>query len=62
MPLIFIALFNIEEFCGFDWGSDVKNMKHHGSVQPPIYQLKDVSTKVNVAVDCKCHTLFSIMM
>jgi len=35
-----------KNYGGFDWGSDEKNMAHHGSVDPPVYNLKNVNTKV----------------
>ena len=43
---IFWHFYIQEEFCGFDWGTDDKNLKHHGSTVPPSYHLKDVNTKV----------------
>lgn len=31
---------------GFDWGNDKDNIQHHGQPEPPVYNLRDVNTKV----------------
>jgi len=33
-------------FRGMDWGSDERNIQHHGSKTPPTYQLGDVTAKI----------------
>jgi len=33
-------------FGGFDWGSTEKNIQHHGTAQPPQYDLSKINTKV----------------
>lgn len=35
-----------KRFGGLDWGSEEKNLAHHGSVAPPLYRLEDVNTKI----------------
>ena len=35
-----------ESYGGYDWGSEEKNLLHHGSPQPPSYSLKNVTAKV----------------
>ena len=32
---------------GYDWGSEEKNLLHHGSPVPPSYSLKNVTAKVS---------------
>ena len=32
---------------GYDWGSEEKNLLHHGSPAPPSYSLKNVTAKVS---------------
>ena len=36
-----------ESYGGYDWGSEEKNLLHHGSPQPPSYSLKNVTAKVH---------------
>merc|ERR1712037_1031153 len=31
-----------KRFAGLDWGSDEKNIAHHGTPEPPVYNLRDV--------------------
>ena len=38
-----------ERFAGLDWGNDEKNIAHHGTPEPPVYNLRDVNTKVKSA-------------
>ena len=35
-----------ERFAGLDWGNDEKNIAHHGTPEPPVYDLRNVNTKV----------------
>jgi len=35
-----------KRFAGLDWGSDEKNIAHHGTPEPPVYDLRNVNTKV----------------
>jgi len=35
-----------KNFAGLDWGSDEKNIAHHGTPEPPVYNLRNVNTKV----------------
>jgi len=35
-----------KSFGAMDWGTDERNMAHHGTVTPPVYHLKDVNTKI----------------
>lgn len=35
---------NSGAFQGYDWGSDKKNIEHHGTASPPVYNLGDVIT------------------
>ena len=35
-----------ERFAGLDWGNDEKNILHHGTPEPPVYDLHNVNTKV----------------
>jgi len=35
-----------KRFGGLDWGSEEKNLAHHGAAQPPLYDLTKVNTKV----------------
>ena len=37
-----------ERFAGLDWGNDEKNIAHHGTPEPPVYNLRDVNTKVKI--------------
>merc|ERR1719228_169864 len=35
-----------KRFGALDWGTDAKNLAHHGSTTPPLYRLEDVNTRV----------------
>merc|ERR1712172_357085 len=35
-----------KRFAGLDWGNDEKNILHHGTPEPPTYDLRNVNTKV----------------
>jgi len=35
-----------KRYSGFDWGSKEKNQAHHGTDEPPLYNLKDVNARV----------------
>jgi len=35
-----------KRFAGLDWGNDEKNILHHGTPEPPVYDLHNVNTKV----------------
>jgi len=35
-----------KRFGGLDWGDDEKNIFHHGTAEPPTYDLQNVNTKV----------------
>merc|ERR1711953_826988 len=35
-----------KRFAGLDWGNDEKNIAHHGTPEPPVYNLRDVNTKI----------------
>jgi len=35
-----------KRFGGLDWGSEEKNLAHHGAAEPPLYDLTKVNTKV----------------
>lgn len=37
---------NSKDFGGMDWGDDDLNMQHHGTVDPPSYDLTKVNTKI----------------
>jgi len=37
---------NTKTFSGFDWGSEEKNLEHHGLPKPPLYNLRDVNTPI----------------
>jgi len=37
---------NVQDFVGFDWGSEEANMEHHGQPTPPKYILEDVNTPI----------------
>ena len=37
---------------GYDWGSEEKNLLHHGTPVPPSYSLKNVTAKVSQKI-CK---------
>ena len=41
-----VTLYILERFGGLDWGDDEKNILHHGTAEPPIYDLQNVNTKV----------------
>ena len=36
-------------FGGYDWGSEEKNLLHHGSPVPPSYSLENVTAKASPA-------------
>ena len=40
------TLYILERFGGLDWGDDEKNILHHGTAEPPTYDLQKVNTKV----------------
>merc|ERR550519_1146013 len=35
-----------KRFGGLDWGSEEKNLAHHGAAEPPLYDLSKVNTEV----------------
>merc|ERR1719244_1078257 len=35
-----------KQFGAMDWGTDERNIAHHGTATPPLYHLKDVNTRV----------------
>jgi len=37
---------NNKEFMGMNWGDDELNIQHHGTVEPPKYDLSKINTKV----------------
>ena len=37
----------VGSYGGYDWGSEEKNLLHHGSPVPPSYSLKNVTAKVS---------------
>ena len=41
-------IFPTETFRGFDWGTREKNIQHHGTIEPPQYDLSKVNTKVTL--------------
>ena len=41
-----VTLYILERFGGLDWGDDEKNILHHGTAEPPTYDLQNVNTKV----------------
>ena len=41
-----MTLYILERFGGLDWGDDEKNILHHGTAEPPTYDLQNVNTKV----------------
>ena len=41
-----VTLYILERFGGLDWGDDEKNILHHGTAEPPTYDLQKVNTKV----------------
>ena len=41
-----VTLYILERFGGLDWGGDEKNILHHGTAEPPTYDLHNVNTKV----------------
>jgi len=38
--------YKYKHFGGFDWGTEERNLAHHGTAQPPLYNLANVNTKV----------------
>lgn len=36
-----------DTFSGFDWGTEEKNIEHHGTTKPPQYDLSKINTKVS---------------
>ena len=36
-------MISTETFGGFDWGSTEKNIQHHGTAQPPKYDLSSLT-------------------
>ena len=44
----YIQEINVQDFVGFDWGSEEANMEHHGQPTPPKYILEDVNTPVSI--------------
>ena len=47
--LVFLLLIFVlaGSYGGYDWGSEEKNLLHHGSPAPPSYSLKNVTAKVS---------------
>ena len=43
----FITLVSAGSYGGYDWGSEEKNLLHHGLPVPPSYSLKNVTAKVS---------------
>ena len=41
-----VTLYILERFGGLDWGDNEKNILHHGTAEPPTYDLQNVNTKV----------------
>merc|ERR1712002_504640 len=35
-----------KRYGGFDWGSSDKNLAHHGTIEPPLYNLRNVNTRI----------------
>jgi len=46
--LQFVQSAKRKSYGGYDWGSEEKNLLHHGSPQPPSYSLKNVTAKVAI--------------
>ena len=47
---------------GYDWGSEEKNLLHHGSPVPPSYSLKNVTAKASRKVFCAEMTLQQVAL
>ena len=62
-----VTLYILERFGGLDWGDNEKNILHHGTAEPPTYDLQNVNTKVWIIPIISgeeinfCSTLYSVI-